>query len=138
MSMYGTIPYVKQPSLSASRYLVSSALRAPPGQSAFVTQEHDTPNTSGCLWPPKRPRQHRHMEGVAPDDCDTLPCYESLEDLPPVAAPAPIHPTRNLDILDSPTRHWAAILLVKTKDVPRLMRAGFFWSTKNVVPGTAI
>jgi hypothetical protein len=117
---------------------------------------------------------HR-MEDAAPDDCDTLPCYESLGDLPPAAAPtppeptddskgsdrasaqqghsctlmseyfdqydqgfefkmAPIHPTLNLDILDSPTRYWVAILCVKTRDVPRLMREGFFWSTENVVP----
>jgi hypothetical protein len=104
------------------------------------------------------------MEDAAPDDCDTLPCYESLEDLPPATAPtppeptdnskgsdrasaqqghsytlseyfnqydhgselkmAPIYPTLDLDILGYPTRHWAAVLLVKTRDVPRLMRRG--------------
>jgi hypothetical protein len=98
-----------------------------------------------------------HMEDAAPDDCDTLPCYESLKDLPPATAStppestnnsmgsdrgsaqqghsytlseyfnqydqgfelkmAPIYPTLDLDILDYPTRHWAAVLLVKTRDM---------------------
>ncbi|KAH6640139.1 hypothetical protein F5144DRAFT_477215, partial [Chaetomium tenue] len=29
---------------------------------------------------------------------------------------------------------WAAVLEVKTTDIPRLMRDGFFWSAENVVP----
>jgi hypothetical protein len=36
--------------------------------------------------------------------------------------------------LDHPTAQWAAILTVKTSDVPRLVREGFFWSAENVVP----
>ncbi|KAK4151146.1 hypothetical protein C8A00DRAFT_17398, partial [Chaetomidium leptoderma] len=29
---------------------------------------------------------------------------------------------------------WAAILAIKGRDIPRLMREGFFWSTENVLP----
>ncbi|KAK4041922.1 hypothetical protein C8A01DRAFT_34029 [Parachaetomium inaequale] len=36
--------------------------------------------------------------------------------------------------LDHPAPQWAAVLMVKTSDVPRLMREGFFWSAENVLP----
>jgi hypothetical protein len=35
---------------------------------------------------------------------------------------------------DSAPLFWTAILRVKCRDVPRLMREGFFWSTGNVQP----
>lgn len=112
----------------------------------------------------------RHMEDAPSDDCDTLPSYESPEDLPPVAAPKPPKPTDNAEgsdrasvqqeysrtlseyfneydqgfelkmapdadvLIACPTPQWLAVLVVKSRDVPRLMREGFFWSTENVVP----
>jgi hypothetical protein len=39
-----------------------------------------------------------------------------------------------LGTLECPTAPWLAVLAVKCRDVPRLMREGFFWSAENVLP----
>lgn len=39
-----------------------------------------------------------------------------------------------LDVLEGKLSQWVAILIVKSRDVPLLMREGFFWSAENVLP----
>lgn len=38
-----------------------------------------------------------------------------------------------LDVLEGNIPQWVAVLEVKSRDVPRLMREGFFWSSENVL-----